>query len=317
MIIMEQFIGEPCQVCNAAFVKNDDIVVCPDCGAPYHRSCWQGRCVFVNSHTVGYRWTSVRTAFREMFEKRAEAQEKAQEHTHMAVTGIESVDSVNIQLNEFSQIRTDIETRSGYSDQRKHDDYSTDRRDIYDVSEREIAQFRGRVNPSELFKYHAIADGRRFTVNVFAGLLMPMYQFYSRQRLFGVILTLIQSIAALPEFLIQLYGMGLLDINKINAADPFITGMNAGISLPLIWQWVCIGIMIWGALCYDRFYLLWMTKKIKRIRTHYSSDEQRGGSYFYELQRVGKPRISIMLLDFFITSISVSLLFTFVILMFI
>jgi uncharacterized Zn finger protein (UPF0148 family) len=312
-IVMEQFFGEPCPVCKQAFAEGDDIVVCPECGAPCHRGCWQGQCEFEALHSAEYRWTSMKVKFREMFERRAKEQEQTEKQAKLVATGIESVDTVNSLLSRFSQIRTGAETE--YGGRREQGDYNTDSRDIYDVSEREIAQFRGRVNPAELLKYRAIARGHRFSINVFAGLLMPMYQFYSRQRLFGVILTLMQGIAALPELLIQLNIMGILDINKIQAADPFITGIQAGVSLPAIWQWLCMGVMIWGAICYDRFYLRWMTKKIKHIRARFSSDEQNGGSYFYELQRVGKPRIGIMILDFFITSIAVSLLFTFAVMM--
>ena len=44
---MYQFTGCPCSVCGKALTDTDDIVVCPDCGAPYHRACYekQGGCV--------------------------------------------------------------------------------------------------------------------------------------------------------------------------------------------------------------------------------------------------------------------------------
>ena len=36
----------------------DDIVVCPDCGAPYHRDCYEklGRCIHSAAHAAGYEW---------------------------------------------------------------------------------------------------------------------------------------------------------------------------------------------------------------------------------------------------------------------
>lgn len=36
-----------CAVCNKDFNKDDDIVVCPDCGTPHHRECWKqvGECI--------------------------------------------------------------------------------------------------------------------------------------------------------------------------------------------------------------------------------------------------------------------------------
>ena len=38
---MARYTGNHCPVCEQEFTDNDDIVVCPDCGTPYHRACWQ------------------------------------------------------------------------------------------------------------------------------------------------------------------------------------------------------------------------------------------------------------------------------------
>ena len=49
-----------CEYCGELFAKNDDVVVCPDCGAPYHRSCWQahGVCAHEAEHAQEYRFSS-------------------------------------------------------------------------------------------------------------------------------------------------------------------------------------------------------------------------------------------------------------------
>lgn len=49
---MYQFTGCPCSVCGKPLTDTDDIVVCPDCGAPYHRTCYekQGACVYADKH---------------------------------------------------------------------------------------------------------------------------------------------------------------------------------------------------------------------------------------------------------------------------
>ena len=36
----EQFKNEKCAACGMKFFDDEDIVVCPECGAPYHRECW-------------------------------------------------------------------------------------------------------------------------------------------------------------------------------------------------------------------------------------------------------------------------------------
>lgn len=48
----------PCQSCHQAFQPGDDIVICPECGAPYHRACYQkeGRCVYQEKHAAGFEY---------------------------------------------------------------------------------------------------------------------------------------------------------------------------------------------------------------------------------------------------------------------
>lgn len=55
-----KFIGKKCPVCEKAFEEDDDIVVCPKCGAPYHRECYaiKGKCIFPELHKSGDVWRS-------------------------------------------------------------------------------------------------------------------------------------------------------------------------------------------------------------------------------------------------------------------
>ena len=50
--------GIKCPVCEKPFTENDDIVVCPTCGAPYHRACYmeKGACIFTDLHEAGKDW---------------------------------------------------------------------------------------------------------------------------------------------------------------------------------------------------------------------------------------------------------------------
>lgn len=47
-----------CPVCGRAFTQEDDVVVCPQCGAPHHRSCWKaaGGCACRASHGTPEQW---------------------------------------------------------------------------------------------------------------------------------------------------------------------------------------------------------------------------------------------------------------------
>ena len=65
------FNGKICPVCSVEFKEDDDIVVCPKCGAPYHRECYKakGKCIFPTLHKEGKSWKSV-------YDKKTESDEK-------------------------------------------------------------------------------------------------------------------------------------------------------------------------------------------------------------------------------------------------
>ena len=47
-----------CTACGKLFAAEDDVVVCPICGAPHHRACWlaAGKCAMNEAHGTGYAW---------------------------------------------------------------------------------------------------------------------------------------------------------------------------------------------------------------------------------------------------------------------
>lgn len=55
---MSNYTGSTCPVCHKPFAPTDDVVVCPDCGTPYHRACWpaDGVCVNAARHGTGFEW---------------------------------------------------------------------------------------------------------------------------------------------------------------------------------------------------------------------------------------------------------------------
>lgn len=47
-----------CQFCGKKFDSSDNIVVCPECGAPYHKECVakSGKCVYADKHERGFKF---------------------------------------------------------------------------------------------------------------------------------------------------------------------------------------------------------------------------------------------------------------------
>ena len=54
---MALWTGCTCSSCNKT-VDGDDVVVCPQCGSPYHRECYEkaGKCVFTDKHGNGFEY---------------------------------------------------------------------------------------------------------------------------------------------------------------------------------------------------------------------------------------------------------------------
>lgn len=55
---MLNYNNQTCDVCHKPFDKDSDIVVCPVCGTPHHRQCWNeiGHCVNESKHAEGFEW---------------------------------------------------------------------------------------------------------------------------------------------------------------------------------------------------------------------------------------------------------------------
>lgn len=51
-----EFNSIKCPVCGIEFNENDDIVVCPECGAPHHRECYEkeNKCFYNDEHKNGF-----------------------------------------------------------------------------------------------------------------------------------------------------------------------------------------------------------------------------------------------------------------------
>lgn len=55
---MFKYEGVSCPHCGKKFKPTDEILICPDCGAPYHRHCIEelGECMFQDLHQKGQSW---------------------------------------------------------------------------------------------------------------------------------------------------------------------------------------------------------------------------------------------------------------------
>ncbi len=77
-----RFTNVQCQCCKEKFIETDDVVVCPYCGTPHHRACYNenGRCINEEKHSEGFVWefpTELKPKF-EFPKRKAEMPEETQ-----------------------------------------------------------------------------------------------------------------------------------------------------------------------------------------------------------------------------------------------
>ena len=56
-----KYTGNVCDGCGLPFNDGDDVVVCPECGTPQHRECYEkeNKCVCDHLHAEGYTWQGI------------------------------------------------------------------------------------------------------------------------------------------------------------------------------------------------------------------------------------------------------------------
>ena len=71
-----EFTQYNCPVCEKKFESADDIVVCPECGTPHHRDCYDklGHCFYEDKHNEGFSFESVQPEQNEQSEQPEGAQ---------------------------------------------------------------------------------------------------------------------------------------------------------------------------------------------------------------------------------------------------
>ena len=65
------FKGQQCPVCKAYLFEEDDVVFCPECGAPHHRECYQkiGHCALSEFHGTEQEYSRIKAEEREQPEQ--------------------------------------------------------------------------------------------------------------------------------------------------------------------------------------------------------------------------------------------------------
>lgn len=269
---MSRFENKLCPICRAPFTSDADIVVCPICGTPHHRACYlaKGHCGVEEYHARGFSWDGY-------LPDEASEPEPAQEadpHHAEYPEGTPAAESGFTQDVE-QEIRSAEEYYNSF-----YNSMNDETRGADGVSMKELTTFAA----TSTFHYGRAfsifrnrANGKRIYVsmNLCSGLFSPIFQFYRKMDLFGLLLIVLTIITSAPSLLVY---AGLI------TADAVPAWFN---SVYMLCSFINFGITVALCLFGDYLYYRHAVKSILKIRSRFG--DELGQEYYEALSESGHP----------------------------
>ncbi len=190
-----------CPVCHKKFTDTDDVVICPECGTPHHRECYNavGHCVNENLHKNGY-----------VFDREKELQKSKEDVPKVESEPNFSQSSSAYNVNNEYYSGKDEEQNTQYSDRRENQNpfsatdminndirtlkYKNDIRKIDGESAYEAATVVGTNVDRFMNKFFKFQSGKKVSWNWGAFFFGPYYFFWRKMYKPGALFVSIQLI---------------------------------------------------------------------------------------------------------------------------
>ena len=278
---MLRFQNKLCPACRSRFNEKADIVVCPICGTPHHRTCYltNNKCSLEELHESGWTWNGMLP------------DEEPEKPTHEELS---AVISAAIDPPEVDSHHAEYPSGTPYEEEQRmfEDKLGDDNpfKELFDsLGDKEIGA--DGVSMHELVAYSATSayhygrafktfrgnvDGRKrkMFLNFCSGLFAPVFQFYRKMNVFGVFTLLLLMAPSLISVMLQ-------DRISESSADPILYWLN----------FVQIIIMVLLCVFGDYIYYRHCVKSIVRFRKSYDGDT-KSDDYFMALYELGKPTLA-------------------------
>lgn len=272
---MTRFENKLCPVCRTRFNEKADIVCCPICGTPHHRACYsiKNKCALEEMHTSGWNWNG----------KLPDEEEEELQKVDAAVTA--EIDSQTDPHHAEYPGGTPFDEEKRLFEEQLGDENPF--RELFStLNNKEIGE--DGVSMHELVAYSATSvyhygkafnifrgnnggKKRRISFNFCSGIFAPMFQFYRRMNVFGVVTLLL---TLLPSIII------LITPDQVRQAN----------SQPLIILLRVLQFIIPALLCLfgDYIYYRHCVKSILKFRKSYDGDT-KSDDYYMSLYEKGRP----------------------------
>ena len=191
---MASYNGAKCLICEKEFSESDDIVVCPQCGTPYHRECYfeKGECINNTLHESGGTWKR---------EEAVNSEEKADSrHEHNKICGecgaINKAHSLICERCGNSLLNNQPKTEAGQEGGFKRNDFPFGSMEAMGINPED--KYCGMNLP--MFK-RMKDTGKKISLN-FICLFFPQFYFANRKMwLFAAFTTAVSFMLSLPTLM--------------------------------------------------------------------------------------------------------------------
>jgi len=286
---MFYFEGSKCTHCGVELNESDDIVACPVCGSPHHRSCYNenGGCANESLHEEGFSWK------RDSSSGDKASETSTSSKTYCGVCGAEN-SSGRLYCFNCGKPLFDDEAGAEAVDSNGYDVY--DRECIQDVSVGDLKRFMG--NSGALYVplfYQMDRLKKKVSFNLLS-LFAPTFWYFSRKMYLHGLFIVIFNLAS--------YAFNLFNYDAYmeiyHASINFDTAAMESILMQ--YPYSTAGFVIFGlgsyaiailsALFCNKIYMNWSLKKIKRLRKANPDNEQ----YHKALESCGRSNFAVVVL---------------------
>jgi ribosomal protein L40E len=301
MIFSDHF----CINCKKRFKEGDDIVVCPDCGTPYHRECWleNGECINSSLHESGKSYKETiepekpeDTPQKTVICPRCQAVNNAVANS--CTNCGERLKSSEAIINELMELLENAEKEAEKSESGDFEPKQTN--DFVGFTNEQVITFlkKNTMRYFPLFimfsRNEQVGNGKVFSFNLAALLFPPL--FFAYRKMTGVCLGFLvaMSLFAVPDFIV-LVNEGVLkfDLFTINIDIDSLVFQRVS----MICSTLTYITKIFAFLFADYFYYKYMTKKIRQINHQCGENVSQS---VYLLNRYGGTSVPGIILAIFL-----------------
>ncbi len=325
-----------CPICNKPLENGEPIAICPDCGAPYHKSCIEktGKCIYDDLHAEGKSWQAPKREekYDGMVSKRCSRCGSINPGNglfcEVCGTPLNRPENEGAQRPNMNDPRPNMGQQQGTQppfgfpgqapfganppgvNQMPYDPYnapfggvSPDEK-IDGIPVQEWAIFVGQNTPYFIPKFKYLSDNKKVSSFNFAAMFFNCFYFlYRKMTLLGISLLILMLALQIPSLLINI---DMIRINFDETAKALFTS-DALINVANVFSFIRLAVMFLCGMFANKLYKSHCHDKILKLKekypehTEYVTNLTKNGS-------VSKKLILILVGIYFVFSVCVSFL---------